>query len=89
MIERRVLIQNRLGLHARASAAFVNTASNYQSDVFVARDDMEVNAKSIMGVMLLAASQGTELCLRADGVDESEALDALESLIQARFGEES
>jgi len=87
MAERQVCIQNRLGLHARASALFVKTAAEFQSDVFIRRDDMEVNGKSIMGVLLLAASRGITLTLRVEGKDEFLALDALENLINNLFGE--
>jgi len=87
MAERQVCIQNRLGLHARASALFVKTAGEFTSAVFIRRDDMEVNGKSIMGVLLLAASRGTSLTLRVEGEDENLALDALENLINDLFGE--
>ena len=82
-----VTIINRLGLHARAAAKFVQAASRYGSEISVERDNKTVNGKSIMGVMMLAASQGTNLALEADGEDESEALAALKDLIAGRFGE--
>ncbi len=87
MIRKSVDIVNRLGLHARAAAKFVQTAGNYQSEIRVSRDGQTVNGKSIMGVMMLAASQGSEIELEVSGVDEAEALAALERLIAERFGE--
>lgn len=89
MEERPVTIINRLGLHARAAARFVNTASRFDCTITVIRGDKEVNGKSIMGVMMLAAAQGAELVLRAEGVEATDALDALEALIAERFGEPS
>jgi len=88
MASRRVHIQNKLGLHARASAKLVSTASRYASEITLAKDEVEVNAKSIMGIMMLAASKGTDLILGADGSDAEEAIDAIEQLINYRFGEE-
>ena len=88
MPERRVHIQNKLGLHARASARLVTTASRYGSEIMLAKDQIEVNAKSIMGIMMLAASKGTDLILTAEGSDAEEALDAIEELINHRFGED-
>ena len=87
MIERPVVIVNKLGLHARAAAKLVSTASAYGSNIQIRRNGQEVNGKSIMGVMMLAASKGTELLLRVDGEDEDAAVAALEALIAARFGE--
>lgn len=87
--ERRIRIQNKLGLHARASARFATTASRFASDIALIKDDIEVNGKSIMGIMMLAASKGTELVLRAEGEDAEEALDAIEALVNERFGEET
>ena len=87
MIERPVVIVNKLGLHARAAAKLVSTASAYGSNIQIRRNSQEVNGKSIMGVMMLAASKGTELLLRVDGEDEDAAVAALEALIAARFGE--
>jgi phosphocarrier protein len=86
---RLVTITNKLGLHARASAKLVSLASSFKSDIMLKRDTQQVNAKSIMGIMMLAAAQGTELELCADGRDESKALAALAELIQDRFGEEA
>ena len=88
MPERRVHIQNKLGLHARASARLVSTASRYSSEIMLAKDKVKVNAKSIMGIMMLAAGKGSDLILEAEGRDAEEALDAIEQLINTRFGEE-
>jgi len=82
-----VTLCNRLGLHARAASKLVNTAAEFQSNVSVFRDERRVNAKSIMGVLMLAAPAGTELRIECDGPDESEALEALVALIEDRFGE--
>ena len=82
------MIRNQLGLHARACALFVKTAARYKSQVLVSRDDLEVNGKSIMGVMMLAAEEGATIKVRAEGEDESEALRALEELVAGKFGGE-
>jgi phosphocarrier protein HPr len=87
MLHREIEIINRLGLHARAAAKFVSTASRFASSIQVARNGQRVNGKSIMGVMMLAASQGTQIELLIEGDDAEEAWDALESLINDRFGE--
>mgnify|MGYP002062544484 CR=1 FL=1 len=88
MHNRSVTIVNKLGLHARAAAKFVTLASSYASDIKVARDGQEVNGKSIMGVMMLAASRGSVISLIADGEDEQDAVNRLAELIAQRFGEE-
>ncbi len=85
--ERRVRIQNRMGLHARPAAEFVKLAGKYSSDITLAKGDLEVNGKSIMGVMMLAAEQGSEMVVRGRGSDAEAAVDALASLIQNGFGE--
>jgi phosphocarrier protein len=87
VIDKQLLIVNKLGLHARAAAKFVNTASAFGSTIQVERNGQRVNGKSIMGVMMLAASKGTEITLIIDGDDENEAAAALEELIADRFGE--
>ena len=87
MIERTVTIQNKNGLHARPSAEIVKAAAKFKSEVTLIRDDLEVNGKSIMGVMMLAAEFGSELVVRCDGPDEQTALDALAALIASDFGE--
>jgi len=89
MLERTVLIQNTLGLHARASARFVAEASRFPCYVGIKRDDLEVNGKSIMGIMMLAAAKGSSITLVTAGEQEDIALDALEALVNQRFGEES
>ena len=88
MIEAELLIRNQLGLHARACALFVKTAAKFQSNVLVSRDDLEVNGKSIMGVMMLAAEEGSTIRVRADGPDERAALEALTELVNGKFGGE-
>ena len=87
MLERTVQVVNAHGIHARPAAEIVKVAGRFRSHVTIARDDLEVNAKSIMGVMMLAAECGAEVRLRADGEDAAAALDALEALILSRFGE--
>ena len=87
MAELSVQIVNKNGLHARPAAEIVKAAARFQSHITLRRDDLEVNGKSIMGVMMLAAEYGSTLHLHADGPDESEALDALASLIAGKFGE--
>jgi phosphocarrier protein len=87
MAEREVVIVNKLGIHARPAAEIVKTASRFKSNITIIRDDLEVNAKSIMGVMMLAAEQGARITLRADGPDADAAIDALAALIAAKFGE--
>ncbi|HEX6204160.1 MAG TPA: HPr family phosphocarrier protein [Thermoanaerobaculia bacterium] len=89
MIEREVEIVNRLGLHARAAAKLVQTAGDFQSRLWVVKDGDAVDAKSILGLLLLAASQGTRVTLRADGSDEEAALEAVEELIADRFHEDA
>lgn len=89
MIEKETEIVNRLGLHARAAAKLVHTAGAFQSRVTVARDGEEVDAKSILGVLLLAAAQGTTVTIRCDGKDEDKAIEAVTALIANRFDEES
>jgi phosphocarrier protein len=88
MIEREVTIVNQLGMHARPAAQVVRTAAAFQAHVEIVRDGMAVNAKSIMGVMMLAAECGCAVVLRADGVDETAAVDALAKLVAEGFGEE-
>ncbi len=87
MLEREVEIVNKLGLHARASAKLTKLAGQFQSEVWLSRDSRRVNAKSIMGVMMLAAAKGTRLKLEVAGPDEAEAADALVALIADKFGE--
>jgi phosphocarrier protein HPr len=89
MIEGEVEIVNRLGLHARAAAKLVHLAGSFRSRVTVIKDEEEVDAKSILGILLLAAAQGTCLTVRCEGPDEVEALSAIRQLIAGRFQEES
>jgi len=88
LTETELLIRNQLGLHARACALFVKTAARFKSDILVSRDDLEVNGKSIMGVMMLAAEEGSTIQVRAQGPDEDQALDALRELVDGKFGGE-
>lgn len=88
MLIKKVLIINKLGLHARASAKLVNLAGRFASEIHFSRNGKQVNGKSIMGVMMLAASKGSELEITVNGEDEVEAMSALENLINDKFGEE-
>jgi phosphocarrier protein HPr len=87
MPEREVKIVNKLGIHARPAAEIVKTAGKFKSSITIIRDDLEVNAKSIMGVMMLAAEYGSTITLRAVGDDAEAALDALSAVIANKFGE--
>lgn len=87
MIQRTVTVKNKLGLHARPSALVVKAATKYRSDFHITKDGMEINGKSIMGVMMLAAECGSVLELRANGVDEEYLLDEISELIESGFGE--
>ena len=87
MQQREVEIVNKLGLHARASAKLTQLAARYQSDVQMSRNGRKVNAKSIMGVMMLAAGFGTEIELEVEGVDEAKAAEAIGALVNDKFGE--
>jgi len=84
----RVTVENELGMHARAATQFVQLASKYPCDVFVSKDGQEVNGKSIMGVLLLVAAQGSEIVIRANGDRAEEAVSALVALVKDKFGEE-
>jgi phosphocarrier protein HPr len=86
--ERTLVIQNKSGLHARPSAEFVKLANKFAADVAVRRDDLEVNGKSIMGMMMLAAECGCEITIRTTGQDAEVALEELAGLIERRFGED-
>ena len=88
MLNKEITIINKLGLHARAAAKFVSLASGFESEIMLRRNGKSVNGKSIMGVMMLAAGCGSIIELSADGRDENQAITALESLIEDRFGEE-
>jgi phosphocarrier protein len=88
-VQRRFEIKNRLGLHARAAALFVQTVSGFDAEIMVAKDGQDVNGKSILGLMMLAAGQGSLIEVSASGPDADVALQAIESLIEARFREDS
>ena len=88
MPSENIRIINKLGLHARAAAKFVKLASGFESNIELVRDSRTVNGKSIMGIMMLAASQGTDLVLQAEGKDADEAVNALASLVNNRFDED-
>ncbi|NDB84908.1 MAG: HPr family phosphocarrier protein [Alphaproteobacteria bacterium] len=87
MLILNIKIINKLGLHARASAKLTQVANQFESDIWIEKNDKKVNAKSIMGVMMLAASQGTDIKISTEGVDEKEALDSITALINDYFGE--
>lgn len=87
MIEKELEIINKLGLHARASSKFTRLAGQFKSDIWISRNNRRVNAKSIMGVMMLAAGLGSQVVLETDGAQEEEAMTALVALIQDKFGE--
>ncbi|MEO6778230.1 MAG: HPr family phosphocarrier protein [Gemmatimonadaceae bacterium] len=87
MAERTVTIVNKNGVHARPAAEIVKTAGKFASNITIVRDDLEVNGKSIMGVMMLAAECGSQIILRATGDDAEAAVEALAQLVAARFGE--
>ena len=87
MIERSIEIKNKLGLHARAAAKLVHVAARFKSDIKIRKGDEEVDGKSILGILLLAAGRGSSVHVKADGEDERDALDAVEKLIDAKFDE--
>jgi phosphocarrier protein HPr len=88
MLQREVEIINKLGLHARASAKLTQVAGRFQADVWLTRNGRRVNAKSIMGVMMLAAAKGSTVLIETEGGDETAAMDAVVALIAERFGED-
>ena len=88
MLQQEVEIVNKLGLHARASAKLTQVAGQFGSDVWLTRNGRRVNAKSIMGVMMLAAAKGSTIVVETDGADEAEAMQALVQLVAGRFGED-
>jgi phosphocarrier protein HPr len=87
MLQKDVVIINKLGLHARASAKFTQLASSFKCEVMLSRNSRRVNAKSIMGVMMLAAAKGTTIVIETNGEDEAEAMQAIQNLINDYFGE--
>ncbi len=88
MFQQNVIVKNKTGLHARPAALFVQTANKFKSEIFIEKQGKKVNAKSIMGVMSLAVSQGTEITISAQGEDEKEAVNKLVELIESKFGED-
>lgn len=88
MVEKLLTVKNRAGIHARPAAIIAQTANKFECEVMLARDDTTVNAKSIMGVITMAAGYNTVLTLRTEGTDEKEAADAIESLFNSKFEEE-
>ncbi len=88
MIKKELIIENKLGLHARPAAIFVQTANKFKSDIRVEKDGQEINGKSIMGIMMLAAGQGSTIIIKVEGEDAEEAIKKLEELILGKFGEE-
>ncbi len=88
MVKETLRVENTLGLHARPAALFVKTAGKFRADVFLTKGDIEVNGKSIMGVMMLAAEKGSWITIRAEGEDEEEALAQLVELVKGKFNEE-
>jgi phosphocarrier protein HPr len=88
VIEKKVKILNSMGLHARPAAQFVKIASKFKSDVYISKNEREVNGKSIMGVMMLAAEMGSELKIKVDGQDQEGAMEALINLVNNKFDEE-
>jgi phosphocarrier protein len=87
MLVLSIKIINKLGLHARASAKLTQVANQFESDIWIEKNDKKVNAKSIMGIMMLAASQGSDIKISTEGVDEKEALNSISALINDYFGE--
>jgi phosphocarrier protein len=87
MVQQEITIINKLGLHARAAAKFVALASDFKSEIFLIKDTKTVNGKSIMGIMMLAASKGTKLLITANGDDENDAIEKLTALVSNRFDE--
>ena len=87
MVEKKIVIKNKLGLHARAAVKFVNLANRFSSTVKIIKDETEIDGKSILGILTLAATQGTSLRLLISGKDDGEAMKALVALINEKFGE--
>lgn len=88
MFEEKVLIQNRMGMHMRPASQIVQIASKYNSEVKLIKDNVSVNAKSIMGLLMLEAAQGTEITIHADGNDEKDVVDAIKELVDHKFYED-
>ncbi|MGH7495910.1 MAG: HPr family phosphocarrier protein [bacterium] len=87
MVEKKIVVKNKLGVHARPAAMLVKTAASFRSDIHLAREGQIINGKSIMGVMMLAANLGSEVTISAKGEDEQKAVDAIAKLFEDRFGE--
>ena len=87
-VEKEVTIVNRLGMHARPAAMFVRIASRFRCEIWVEKEGEQINGKSIMGLMMLAAGQGSKLCIRCEGPDAEKAMEELEALIAGKFNEE-
>jgi len=88
MVEKKLTILNHTGLHTRPASQFVKTANQFESEITIQKGDASANGKSIISIIALGASKGSEICLRAEGPDEQEAIDALSTLIENKFGEE-
>jgi phosphocarrier protein HPr len=88
MVKKKVVVKNKLGLHARAAVKFMNLANRFASSVWIEKDGNEIDGKSILGILTLAAVQGSEITLKISGPDEDQALNALETLIENKFNEE-
>lgn len=88
MVKKKVVVKNRLGLHARAAVKFMNLANRFASSVWIEKDGNEIDGKSILGILTLAAVQGSKITLKISGPDEDQALNALETLIENKFNEE-
>lgn len=87
-VEKTFTIKNKLGLHARAASLFVQVANRYEADISVSKNEQEVNGKSIMGILILAAAQGSRITVKAAGSDAGQAVEALGDLVEGKFGEE-
>ncbi|MFZ7131466.1 MAG: HPr family phosphocarrier protein [Eubacteriales bacterium] len=88
MVFKKVEISNKTGLHARPASLFVELANRFKSDIYVKKDTVTVSAKSIMGIMVLGVSKGSEIIIEADGSDENEAIEALTKLVESKFNQE-
>ena len=88
MVNKKIVIKNKLGLHARAAVKFMNLANRFASSVWIEKDGNEIDGKSILGILTLAATQGSKITLKISGPDEDRALDALEALVANKFNEE-
>lgn len=88
MVNKKIVIKNKLGLHARAAVKFMNLANRFASSVWIEKDGNEIDGKSILGILTLAATQGSTINLKIEGPDEDRALDALEALVENKFNEE-